>query len=63
MVQNSEAPRDGKFLEIVGTYNPMTEPNEITIHQEKLQHWLERGAQPTTTVKSILARTTQPAAE
>lgn len=64
MVQNSEAPRDGKFLEIVGTYNPMTEPCEISIQQDKLQHWLDRGAQPTTTVKSLLARTTiQPAAE
>ncbi len=56
VVQNSEAPRDGKFLEIVGTYNPMTDPQEITIHQDKLQPWLDNGAQPTTTVKSILAR-------
>ena len=63
VVQNSEAPRDGKFLEIVGTYNPMIEPNEINIQQDKLQHWLDQGAQPTTTVKSILARNAQPAAE
>ena len=58
VVQNSEAPRDGKFLEIVGTYNPMTEPMELKIQQEKLQFWLDKGAQPTTTVKSLLARNT-----
>ncbi len=56
VVQNSEARRDGKFLEIVGTYNPMTEPNELNIHQEKLQSWLDKGAEPTTTVKSLMAR-------
>lgn len=56
VVQNSEARRDGKFLEIVGTYNPMVEPVELNIHQDKLQHWLDNGAQPTTTVKSLLAR-------
>ena len=63
VVQNSEAPRDGKFLEIVGTYNPMIEPNAIIVQQDKLQYWLDKGAQPTTTVKSILARKTQPTAE
>lgn len=56
VVQNSEARRDGKFLEIVGTYNPMTEPNELRIHQEKLQSWLDKGAEPTVTVKSLLAK-------
>jgi len=56
VVQNSEARRDGKFLEIVGTYNPMTEPNELNIQLDKLQGWLDKGAEPTTTVKSLLAR-------
>jgi len=56
VVQNSEARRDGKFLEIVGTYNPMIEPNELNIQLEKLQSWLDKGAEPTTTVKSLLAR-------
>lgn len=56
VVQNSEARRDGKFLEIVGTYNPMTEPNELNIQMEKLQSWLDKGAEPTTTVKSLMAR-------
>jgi small subunit ribosomal protein S16 len=56
VVQDSQAPRDGKFLEIVGTYNPMVEPNEVTFQHDKVQHWLKLGAQPTTTVKSLLAK-------
>jgi small subunit ribosomal protein S16 len=56
VVQNSEARRDGKFIEIVGTYNPMVEPNVLTIQQEKLQSWLDKGAEPTTTVKSLIAK-------
>lgn len=58
VVQNSEARRDGKFLDIVGTYNPMTEPTELIFHQEKLQIWLDQGAEPTTTVKSLIAKVT-----
>jgi len=56
VVQDSQAPRDGKFLEIVGTYNPMVEPNEVTIQHDKVQRWLDLGAKPSTTVKSILAK-------
>jgi len=65
VVQDSQCPRDGKFLEIVGTYNPMVEPVSLTVHQEKVQYWLDRGALPTTTVKSLLAKNAvaQPAAE
>ena len=63
VVANSEAPRDGKFLEIVGTYDPMKDPVEIVIKHDKLQLWLDKGAQPTETVKSILAKTTAPVAE
>lgn len=51
---NSEAPRDGKFLEIIGTYNPLKEPAEIVVDREKLVKWIKRGAQPTSTVKSLL---------
>lgn len=53
---NSEAPRDGKFLDVVGTYDPMQDPAAVTINQEKLQHWLARGATPSTTVKSLMAK-------
>ncbi|MBF0210355.1 MAG: 30S ribosomal protein S16 [Desulfamplus sp.] len=51
-----ESPRDGKFLETLGTYNPMVEPAAITLKNERIKYWLGVGAQPTTTVKSILKR-------
>jgi len=56
VVQNSEARRDGKFIEVIGTYNPMLDPAEVRVQQDKLQSWLDKGAQPTTTVKSLLAK-------
>ena len=51
---DSRSPRDGKFLEVVGTYNPLTEPATVTVDAEKVQAWLAKGAQPTITVKNIL---------
>ena len=51
---HSESPRDGKFLEIIGTYNPLTDPAEIQIDPERLREWLDRGAQPTDTVRSLI---------
>ena len=51
---DSRSPRDGKFLEILGTYNPLTEPATVTVDAEKVQAWLAKGAQPTITVKNIL---------
>ncbi|NDY70539.1 30S ribosomal protein S16 [Desulfobacter hydrogenophilus] len=51
-----EAPRDGKFLEAVGTYDPMQDPAVINLKQDRVQFWLEQGAIPTTTVKSILKK-------
>jgi len=53
---NSEAPRDGKFLEIVGTYDPLQDPVAITLNQDKLQAWLDKGALPTDTVKSLIVK-------
>lgn len=53
---DSEAPRDGKFLEIIGTYNPLKEPVEVIVNREKLIKWIKRGAQPTSTVKSLLRK-------
>jgi len=65
VVSNSEAPRDGRFLEIVGTYDPRQTPAAITIKEEVLSHWESRGAKPTDTVASLLkqwrARTPSPA--
>ena len=51
---DSRSPRDGKFLEIVGTYNPLTNPATVTLDAEKINAWLAKGAQPTVTVKNIL---------
>ena len=51
---DSKSPRDGKFLEVVGTYNPLTDPATVTVDAEKVQAWLAKGAQPTITVKNIL---------
>lgn len=54
VVAHAEAPRDGKFLEIIGTYNPLTDPAEVNIDQERLRVWLDRGAKPTDTVRSLI---------
>lgn len=54
VVANSEAKRDGKFLEIVGTYDPMQTPALVNIKYDKLQYWLDKGAQPSVTVKSLM---------
>lgn len=54
VVAHSEAPRDGKFLEIIGTYNPLTDPAEVQIDSERLRVWLDRGAQPTDTVRTLI---------
>jgi small subunit ribosomal protein S16 len=53
---DSEAKRDGRFLEIIGTYNPMKDPAEVTLKEDSVKKWLSVGAQPTTTVKSILKK-------
>ncbi len=51
-----EKPRDGRFLELLGTYNPMVEPAEITLKEERIMYWLGEGAKPSTTVQSILKK-------
>ena len=53
IVADSRAPRDGKFIDIVGTYNPLSEPAEIKIDAEKAKHWLTVGAKPSDTVKAM----------
>ena len=55
-VADSRFPRDGRFIEILGTYNPMVEPAEIKIDAEKAQKWIKNGAQPTDTVKALLKK-------
>ena len=53
---DSEAPRDGRFLEVVGHYNPLTDPAQVTIDEEKLNKWVERGAKISETVRSLLRK-------
>jgi small subunit ribosomal protein S16 len=53
---DSEAPRDGRFLEILGTYNPIKDPAEIKIDKEKIGRWIEKGAIATESVKAILKK-------
>ena len=56
VVADSRYPRDGRFIEEIGYYNPITEPAEIKIDAEKAKQWLANGAQPTDTVKSLLKK-------
>ncbi len=56
VVADSEARRDGRFIEIVGTYNPLIEPAEVVIKQDRVQHWIGKGVIPTDTVRSLLKR-------
>lgn len=54
VVADSRYPRDGRFIEQLGTYNPLTEPAEIKVDAERTQAWIQTGAQPTDTVKRLL---------
>lgn len=56
VVADSRYPRDGRFIEEIGYYNPMKDPAEIKIDAEKAEKWLNNGAQPTDTVKVILKK-------
>ncbi|MBW2684072.1 MAG: 30S ribosomal protein S16 [Deltaproteobacteria bacterium] len=56
IVADSEAKRDGKFLDIVGTYDPLQDPAAIKIDNQKLENWLGKGALPTTTVMSLIKK-------
>ncbi len=53
---DSRSPRDGRFLETVGTYNPITNPAEVKIDEEKTMYWLKNGAIPTETVRNLLSK-------
>ncbi len=56
VVADSRYPRDGRFIEEIGTYNPLTNPSEINIDAEKAKKWIANGAQPTDTVKVLLKK-------
>jgi small subunit ribosomal protein S16 len=53
VVADRESPRDGRFLEVVGTYNPRTEPSTILVEEERVYHWLNHGAQPSESVARL----------
>lgn len=56
VVADSRYPMDGRFIEKVGTYNPMTNPKEINIDAEKVKEWIKKGAKPTDTAKALIAK-------
>jgi small subunit ribosomal protein S16 len=55
VVADSRAPRDGRFIEVIGHYNPVTQPPTVKIDQEKARTWISKGAQPSNTVKKLIA--------
>jgi small subunit ribosomal protein S16 len=55
VVADSRSPRDGRFIEILGHYNPLTSPPTVKIDREKAQAWIAKGAQPSNTVKKLIA--------
>ncbi len=56
VIADSRAPRDGAFINIIGHYNPLTDPATVVINEEEALKWLRQGAQPTTTVARLLAK-------
>jgi small subunit ribosomal protein S16 len=53
---DSESPRDGRFLEKLGTYNPLQDPAQVELNTDRIKYWIDQGATPTDTVRSILKR-------
>ena len=56
VVTESSTPRDGRSLEVIGHYNPATQPESLTLNRERLRHWIGKGAQPSDTVRTLLGR-------
>ena len=61
IVTDSRAARDSSFVEVLGSYNPRTKPETLEINRERLAHWLKSGAQPSDTVRTLVARMPAPA--
>ncbi|MDR1580528.1 MAG: 30S ribosomal protein S16 [Synergistaceae bacterium] len=57
VVADSRSPRDGRFIELLGTYNPMTDPADIKVEEERAIHWLSKGALPSDTARALLRKT------
>ncbi|MGD2029214.1 MAG: 30S ribosomal protein S16 [Desulfobacterales bacterium] len=56
VIADGESPRDGKFLENVGTYNPLVDPAQVSLKQDRIKYWMDQGAIPTDTVRSLLKK-------
>ncbi len=56
VVADSRSPRDGKFIELIGTYNPMIDPASVTINEERALYWLKNGALPSDTARGLLKK-------
>ncbi|MBW2166208.1 MAG: 30S ribosomal protein S16 [Thermodesulfobacteriota bacterium] len=56
VVADSESPRDGKYLEAVGSYNPLKDPAEVLLKEERIRYWMSQGAIPTNTIKSLFKK-------
>jgi small subunit ribosomal protein S16 len=56
VIADIESPRDGRFLEAVGTYNPLKEPAEVILKTDRVKYWIDKGALPTATVKNLLKK-------
>ena len=56
VVADSRSPRDGRFIEEVGTYDPMADGEKLSVNQERVQYWISNGAQPTDTVRGLLKK-------
>ena len=56
VVADSRYPRDGRFIEEIGTYNPLTDPATVSVDADRAQEWIKKGAQPTDTVRGILKK-------
>ena len=61
VVTDSRSPRDGRFVEVLGHYNPRTKPETLDLNRERLQHWLGVGARPSDSVRTLVARMPAPA--
>lgn len=56
IVADSRSPRDGRFIEMLGTYNPMTDPAEVRVNEDRAMHWLKEGAIPSDTARALLRK-------
>jgi small subunit ribosomal protein S16 len=63
VVADSRSPRDGRFLEVLGHYSPLTDPPTVALDRAKIEAWIKKGAQPSNTVRKLIANVPAPAAQ